>query len=83
MSVLRKIGSFFKGAIRKVGDVGGKVLGVVGGIKKVADATGITGALQGALMSNPVTAPAGIALAAANPVLDAGKGLMGAMSKVG
>lgn len=83
MSVLRKIGSFFKGAVRKVGDVGGKILSGVGAVKKVMDSTGITGALTGMLASNPLTAPAGIALAAANPVLDAGKGLMGAMSKVG
>jgi len=83
MSVLRKIGSFFKGAIRKVGDVGGKILSGVGAVKNVMDSTGITSALQAGLMSNPMTAPLGIGLAAANPVLDAGKGLMGAMSKVG
>lgn len=82
MSILKKIGSFAKNTIRKFGDVGGKVLGVVGGIKKVADATGITSALQAGLMSNPITAPIGLGLAAANPAIDAGKGLMNAMSKV-
>lgn len=82
MSVLRKIGQFFKGAIRKVGDIGGKVLSGVGAVKGVLDSTGITGALTGALASNPLTMPFAAGLAAANPVIDAGKGLMGAMSKV-
>lgn len=83
MSILRKIGSFAGNALRKIGDVGGKVLGVIGGVKKFADSTGLTQLAQTALMSNPTTAPAGMALAAANPILGAGKGLMSAMSKVG
>lgn len=83
MSVLRKIGQFFKGAIRKVGDIGGKVLSGVGAVKGVLDSTGITSALTGALASNPLTMPFAAGLAAANPVIDAGKGLMGAMRKVG
>lgn len=83
MSVLRKIGSFFKGAIRKVGDVGGKILSGVGAVKKAMDSTGITGALTGALASNPMTMPLAAGLAAANPIIDAGKSLTGVMSKVG
>ena len=83
MSILRKVGSFFKGAIRKVGNVGGQILSGIGSVKKVMDSTGITSALTSALASNPITMPFAAGLVAANPVLDAGKGLMGAMSKVG
>lgn len=83
MSVLRKIGQFFKSAIRKVGDVGGKVVSGIGAVKRVADSTGLTSALTGALASNPMTAPLALGLAAANPVLDGAKSITSAMSRVG
>lgn len=83
MGVLRKIGSFFKGAVKKFGEIGGKVVSTIGQVKNVMDSTGITGALTGALASNPITAPLAAGLTIANPVLGGAKSLMGAMSKVG
>lgn len=83
MSVLRKFGNFVNGAIKKFGQIGNKVASVVGSVKSVADQTGLTSLAQTALMSNPVTAPAGMALSFANPAISATKSITGLMSKVG
>jgi hypothetical protein len=82
MSVLRRIGSFFKGAVRKIGDVGGGILKGVGAVKGVMDKTGITGALTSALASNPYTAPVAAGLTMANPIISGAQSLTSAMSKV-
>lgn len=66
MGLLRRIGNIAGGVLKKVGQVGGQVLGAVGHVKAFADKTGLTGALQTALMSNPETAPLGAGLALAN-----------------
>jgi hypothetical protein len=83
MSILRKIGRFGMNVLRKVGDVGGTILKGISAVKKVADNTGVTSMVQGALMSNPETAPFGAALAMSNSVLKAGQGVTSAMSKAG
>lgn len=82
MSVLRKFGNFMGNAIRKVGQIGGKVASIVGGIKNVADQTGLTSLVQTALMSNPETMPFAVGLSMANPIIGATKSLTGLMSKV-
>lgn len=83
MAILKKFGNFLGNAIKRIGEVGGKVASIVGGIKNVADQTGLTSLAQTALMSNPVTAPAGMALSFANPAINATKSITGLMSKVG
>jgi hypothetical protein len=76
MSILRKNGNFAGGVLRKVGRIGGQVLKGISAVQSVADSTGITSAVQSALMSNPMTAPDGAALALSNPALKATQGVL-------
>jgi hypothetical protein len=76
-----RFGHFGGNILRKVGDIGGRVVNAVSNVKNVMDKTGITGILTGALASNPVTAPVAAGLAMANPILGGAKAAFGAMSR--
>lgn len=71
MSILRKIGNFAGKVLKGIGKVGGGILKTLGNVKSFADQTGLTGAMTNALMSNPMTAPLGIGLAASGPAANA------------
>lgn len=82
MSVLKKIGSFGKKALKSIGNVSGKVLSSIGSVKNMMDSTGLTSLAQGALLSNPLTAPLGMGVSVINPLIKGSQSIMNSLAKI-
>ena len=78
-----KFGQVVGNVMRKVGDIGGRVVSGISEVKNVMDKTGATRMLEAGLMSNPATAPFGAGLAMASPILRGAQALTGGLSNFG
>lgn len=78
-----KFGQVVGNVLRKVGDVGGKVVNAIGQVKGVMDRTGATKALTGFLAADPMTAPLAAGLVMGDRLISGAKAVTGGLSNLG
>lgn len=78
-----RIGNVVGNVLRRVGDIGGKVVNAVGQVKNVMDKSGATAALTGFLGSNPMTAPIAAGLVMGDRLIDGARAVTGGLSNLG